>query len=101
MFSAQASAVAEFDPAKFQWLSGQDQLSSYINQAGIGIQFCRTCGSTLCVVNNGVVEAITLSTLNGDPEVEIGMHIFVGSKAGWEVMPEGVTMFEEGPTRGS
>ncbi|MFT5484990.1 MAG: hypothetical protein ACI9GW_003660, partial [Halieaceae bacterium] len=28
--------------------------------------------------------------------VKIGRHIFVGSKAAWEVIPEGVTAFEEG-----
>jgi hypothetical protein len=33
----------------------------------------------------------------GDPEIEIGMHLDVGSKAIWEVMPEGVTVFENGP----
>jgi hypothetical protein len=35
--------------------------------------------------------------VNGDPEIEIGMHIFVGSKATWDVIPEGVILFEEGP----
>ena len=27
------------------------------------------------------------------------MHILVGSKAAWEVMPEGVIEFEQGPPR--
>jgi hypothetical protein len=35
--------------------------------------------------------------VNGDPEIEIGQHIFVGSKAAWEVLPDGVKMYEEGP----
>ncbi len=89
--------MAILDPDDFQWLSGEELLTSYINKAGVGVQFCRICGSTLCVVNNGVVEAITLATTNGDPEIEIGMHIYVGSKASWEVMPEGVVTFDEGP----
>jgi hypothetical protein len=32
-----------------------------------------------------------------DPEIEIGMHVYVGSKAKWEVMPEGVSQYLEGP----
>jgi len=44
------------------------------------------------------MHGITLGCVNGDPEIEIGQHIFVGSKATWEIMPEGVTTFEEGPS---
>ena len=40
---------------------------------------------------------VTLGCVNDDPKIEIGMHIFVGSKAAWEVMPEGVIEFEQGP----
>jgi hypothetical protein len=36
--------------------------------------------------------------VNRDPEIEIGMHIFVGSKAAWEVLPDAVTQYhEQGP----
>jgi hypothetical protein len=34
--------------------------------------------------------------MNGDPDVEIGRHIFVGSKASWDVIPDEVVTFEEG-----
>jgi hypothetical protein len=36
--------------------------------------------------------------VNGDPEIEIGQHIFVDSKAAWEVLPDGVKMYKEGPS---
>ena len=54
------------------------------------------CGSTLCTVYNGKVFQLTLGCINGDPEIEIGKHIYVGSKAKWEVISENVTQFEEG-----
>jgi len=60
--------------------------------------FCSRCGSTLCGVLDDAVHGVALGCVNGDPEIEIGRHIFVGSKAAWEVMPEGVVAFEEGPT---
>ena len=96
-FSAQASAYAEVEPGTFQWLSGQDLLTSFESNQGFGLQFCSRCGSTLCGTYSGDVHGITLGCVNGDPEIEIGHHIFVGSKAAWEVLPQGVTMYEEGP----
>jgi hypothetical protein len=95
-FSAQASAYALVDPSKFKWLSGKDILTSYIGSHGFGLQFCSQCGSTLCGILNGVVHGVTLGCVNGDPEIEIGKHIYVGSKAQWEIIPEGVPQFNEG-----
>jgi hypothetical protein len=95
-FSAQASAYALVDPSKFKWLSGKDILTSYIGSHGFELQFCSQCGSTLCGILNGVVHGVTLGCVNGDPEIEIGKHIYVGSKAQWEIIPEGVPQFNEG-----
>lgn len=96
-FSGQASAYALVDPQAFQWLSGEDSLSTYSSQAGFGIGFCSLCGSTLCGVFQGEIHGLTLGCVNGDPEVEIGMHIYVGSKAAWEVLPQSINAFDEGP----
>ncbi|MEO1253174.1 MAG: GFA family protein [Pseudomonadota bacterium] len=97
-FSAQASAYAEVNDDEFEWRSGEELLTSYVGEHGYGFQFCSICGSTLCGVYDGKVHGVTLGCVNGDPEIEIGRHIFVGSKASWEVMPDGVVAFEEGPT---
>ena len=95
-FSSQASAYALVDHPEFRWLEGVDYLTSYKGQQGFGLQFCSICGSTLCGTYDEQVHGITLGCLNGDPPVEIGYHIFVGSKASWEVLPEGVTIYENG-----
>lgn len=96
-FSSQASAYAEIDPATFQWQSGEDLLTTFETAAGFGLQFCSVCGSTLCGIYQGGIHGVTLGCVDGDPEVEIGMHIHVGSKAAWEVMPDNVTQFQERP----
>jgi len=96
-FSAQASAMAFLDPSQFAWTSGSENLSSYVNKEGLGLQFCSTCGSTLVAVRNGAVFGVTLGTVNGDPGITLSRHIWVGSKAPWETLPEGVPCFEEGP----
>ena len=94
-FSGQASAYALVSPDKFNWLTGEDLLTSYIGARGAGLRFCSRCGSTLCGIVDGKVHGVTLGCLNGDAEIEIGYHIFVGSKARWEVIPTGVTTYQE------
>ena len=96
-FSAQASAYALVDPAEFRWTAGAELLTSYRNQYGFGLQFCGRCGSTLCGVLGDEIHGITLGCLNEDPQIEIGRHIFVGSKATWEKMPEGVEQYDGPP----
>ena len=95
-FNAQASAYALVNPDEFNWLSGKALLTSYVGVHGFGLQFCSKCGSTLCGIFNGEVHGVTLGCVNGDPEIEIGQHIYVDSKASWEIMPEGVTQYSEG-----
>ena len=96
-FSSQASAYAEVAPGTFEWIAGEELLTAYESHDGFGLQFCSLCGSTLCGTYKGDIHGVTLGCVNGDPKIEIGMHIFVGSKAAWEVMPEGVIEFEQGP----
>jgi len=96
-FSAQASAYALVEPSEFTWLIGKELLITYESKNGAGLQFCSICGSTLCGTYNGKVHGVTLGCVEGDPGVKIGMHIFVGSKAPWEVIPEGVPQYEEEP----
>ena len=96
-FSSQASAYALVEPTEFEWLSGENLLTSYVGEKGFGLQFCKICGSTICGIFNGKIHGITLGCVNGDPDVELGMHIHVDSKAKWEAIPVGVLQFQEGP----
>ncbi|NKC01543.1 MAG: GFA family protein [Pseudomonadales bacterium] len=96
-FSAQASAYALVEHDEFSWTSGEQLLTAYVGEQGFGLQFCSKCGSTLCGVFDGRIHGVTLGCVNGNPEIEIGQHIFVGSKATWEILPDGITAYEEGP----
>ncbi len=95
-FSSQASAYALVDSQNFKWLSGENLLTSYLSSGGFGLQFCSKCGSTLCGFLNDTVHGVTLGCVNGDPKIELGRHIYVGSKASWEVIPQGVLQYAEG-----
>lgn len=95
-FSSQASAYAVVDPAEFTWLSGEHLLTTYIDKNDCGFKFCSICGSTLCGVVGGIIHGISLGCVSGDPEIQISRHIYVGSKASWEIIPEGVVQYQEG-----
>jgi hypothetical protein len=97
-FGAQASAYALVEPHEFSWTSGGDLLTSYVNKDGFGLQFCSKCGSTLCGIHNGVINGVTLGCINGDPKIKLARHIYVGSKASWEIIPDGVPQYQkDGP----
>lgn len=94
-FSSQASAYALVEPDEFKWLDGESLLTDYVNEYGFGLQFCKNCGSTLTGIYQGVVNGVTLGCVDGDPKIEIGRHIYVGSKANWEVMPDVSNQYAE------
>jgi hypothetical protein len=95
-FSSQASAYALVNLLEFKWVSGEELLTSYVGEHGFGLQFCSKCGSTLCGIFSGTIHGVTLGCVNGDPKVELGRHIYVGSKASWEVIPKNVPQYQEG-----
>ena len=95
-FSSQSSNYARVRPENFEWTAGEDLLTSYVGKHGFGLLFCGVCGSTLCGVLDDEVHGVTLGCLNGEPDMEDIHHIFVDSKASWEVMPPDVTTFSEG-----
>lgn len=95
-FSSQSSNYARVRSDDFRWLVGEELLSAYVGEQGFGVRFCSICGSTLCGTIDNTVHGVTLGCLNEDPDIDEIHHIFVDSKAGWEVMPEGVKTYSEG-----
>ncbi len=83
-FSGAGSAYAEVSPGSFTWVKGEEEVASFTSSEGAGLCFCRICGTTLCGTMGGCVHGVTLGSVDGDPGVQIGMHIFVGSKAPWD-----------------
>ncbi len=93
-FSSQASSYALVNADEFRWLRGEELLTTYASQQDYGLQFCKRCGSTLCGIYRKQVHGITLGCLNEEPDIKIGKHIFVGSKANWEVIPDSVQQYQ-------
>jgi hypothetical protein len=59
---------------------------------------CAKCGSLLySLVRGGAYVHVTLGTLIDPPTITPSAHIFVGSKAPWEVIGDGLPQFETFP----
>ena len=83
-FSGASSAYAELALGSTLTWRGREHLVESDSGGGWAIGFCGSCGSTLCGLWDGQVHGVTLGCVDGDPGVEIEMHIFVGSKAPWD-----------------
>ena len=88
---------AHIDPKQFRWSSGADLVDAYESSPGVKRLVCRRCGSQLAVSIAGEVKEIVLGTVDGDPGVRPGEHIFVGSKAPWHEITDELPQFEEWP----
>jgi hypothetical protein len=63
----------------------------------MGLCFCRRCGTTLCGTVGAEVHGVTLGSIDGDPGIELAMHIYVGSKAPWDHIGGRAPQFAELP----
>ncbi len=63
---------------------------------------CKVCGSLLySVVRDGAYIHVAMGTLVDVPTIRPNMHIFVGSKAPWFTITDGLLQFDEHATAGT
>jgi len=97
-FSGSGSAYAEVELDSLVWEAGEDRLVHHQTAPGWGLAFCGVCGSTLCGTHDGKVHGVTLGCVNGDPGVQISMHLFVGSRASWDHIGGNAPQYDGPPT---
>jgi len=97
VFSGAGSAYAEIEPGSFEWMHGEESVSRFMSSADWGLGFCRYCGTTLCGFFKSTVHGVTLGSIDGDPGIEIGMHLFVASKATWDHIGGVAPRYDEHP----
>jgi hypothetical protein len=82
--------------SRFRWVSGEALISEYRTDSGYQARFCGRCGSPVPVVlENGSSVVLSVGSLDGDPGGRPVRHIFVGSKAPWFEIRDGLPQFEE------
>lgn len=96
-FRTRASVKA----VEFHWLSGEDLLTYYESSPGERRSFCRVCGANLITKFDRYPEVygFPLGTLDTDPGVKPGRHVFVGSKAPWHEITDDLPQYEELPPK--
>jgi hypothetical protein len=99
VFSGTGSAYAELaKDATIRWIPGEQDLTRYSSMPGWAVAFCSVCGSTLAGMYEDAVHGVTLGSVDGDPGVEVEMHLFVGSRAPWDHIGGAAPQYEEYPS---
>jgi hypothetical protein len=87
----------------FRWLRGADQVAEYDLPGAerFGAAFCRRCGSSMPRVSRArEVVVVPAGSLDTDPGLRAQAHIFVGSRASWDVVgADGIPRFDDYPQR--
>ena len=95
------TAIAFTSTRSFRWLKGEATATHFRRPSGWSVAFCPTCGAPVPKAHdNGKLWLLPAGGLDGDPEIEVLQHIFVGSQAGWDVMGDGAPQHEAGGPEG-
>jgi len=83
----------------FSYLSGEENLAHYKSSEDHDRVFCRVCGSNILTDLTSEPDSvyISLGTVDGDPELPPGYHIYVGSKAPWHVFNDRLPQYDQEP----
>lgn len=94
---AAAMPVLVVENDAFRWLHGEDRITHWRKpDADWESHFCPTCGSVLPGRNDDARMFVPAGGLaDGDAVLKIARHIFVGSKAHWDVIGDDGRRFEE------
>lgn len=93
-----SSGFAGIQKEKLQLVCGEDNISRFYKGQDNVMYFCRHCSSWLfSIVRNGEFAHVRLGVLIDDPSIRPSFHIFVGSKAPWETICDGLPQYAELP----
>jgi hypothetical protein len=81
----------------FRYVSGEDSAKIYKSSADHNRVFCAECGSNILVALDGYPDEVyvSMSSMDGNPKCPPGYHIFVGSKAPWHEINDGLPQYDE------
>lgn len=94
------SSVGGIDSSKLKILTGADRITTYPKTEATELGFCSCCGSSL--FSRKLLTGkhnVRLGILDSVPSHQPGFHIFVGSKAPWHEINDGLPQFEAGPPK--
>lgn len=83
----------------FRYVSGETDVRVYASTDAIDRMFCTHCGSSFLSDFKAEPDRlyVAMGTVDGDPECPPGYHFFVGSKAPWIEIGDGLPQWQEWP----
>ncbi|MGH8131524.1 MAG: GFA family protein [Steroidobacteraceae bacterium] len=83
---------------KFRWLAGESLTTTWAKATGFRSHFCSRCGSPVPnpLRDTGYIW-VPSGLLEGHGALEIGVQLYLGSKATWDVVPGSGQQFESAP----
>jgi len=93
-----SNTAAIVSAGQLRWLAGEGQISSWVKDTGFRSDFCARCGSPVPNTLRGLPYYwIPIGLLDGGDGLKVFAHLYVGSKAPWDVIASPGTQFEEAP----
>ena len=96
-----STATIAVSADQLKWHLRQDLVQEFQRPSGYGSSFCRVCGSP-CSRCQSVAHAVRRAGRSAGrlPGAKVVEHIYVGSKASWEIIGDEAPQYEEnGPPR--
>jgi hypothetical protein len=88
------SANAVVDPSHFFITRGKDKIKAFTNESGVSREFCSDCGSPIRVLQGEHMRLRLGSLDTGSPALP-SMHIYVASKAGWDLIMDNLPRYDK------
>lgn len=83
---------------QFRWLSGQEHISSWVKDTGFRSDFCSNCGSPVPnPLRSTPYYWVPAGLFEEGVQLKVSAHLFVGSKASWDVIASPGTQHETMP----
>ncbi len=93
-----ANAAFRIAADQFEWLSGSGQIREFVTETGFKSHFCATCGSPVPnLTSNDCAYWIPVGLLEENGELELVAHLYVASRASWDVIADAGEQFDEMP----
>ena len=99
MHGAAFASFAGVAGNQFKYRSGESDLTVYNSSKSHKRVFCRVCGSNIRVDLSDYPDElyIAMGTMNDNPKLPPGYHIYVGSKAPWYEITDDLPRYYEEP----
>ncbi len=93
-----SNAAFKVDLAQLQWDSGEQLIHEFSTESGFKSHFCSRCGSPLPnLTANDSAWWVPVGLLENGEGLRVGAHLFVASRAPWDVIADVGEHFDEMP----